>query len=103
VTGCDVAGALVAGALVTGCDVAGALVAGALVAGWEFAGADVAGAVVGTEVACAVGALVGCDEPTEAKGCGALVGGALPELPLIERFLCNQAIWSSVSAIASAP
>jgi hypothetical protein len=60
---------------------------------------------VSAEVAWAVGALVGCGEPAVTETGGALVGdevGALLELPLIERFFCNQAIWSSVSATARA-
>jgi hypothetical protein len=92
---------------VTGADDAGVLVIGAEVAGADVTGALAAGAeVVGADVSCAAGVLVGCGEPDAVKTCGVLVGdevgGALPALPLIALFRCNQAIWSSVSDIARA-
>jgi hypothetical protein len=69
-------------------------------------GADAAGALAGAELACAVSVLVGCGEPAAAETCGALVGdeagSTLSEPPLIALFRCNQAIWSSVSAIVRA-
>jgi hypothetical protein len=86
-----------------GADVGGVLLA----AGAEVAGADVADALAGAGVAGALidgvaGALVGCGEPAAAKTCGALVGGTLPEPPLIDRVFCNQVICLSVRSIARA-
>ena len=87
-----------------GAELAGAETGGGADAADAFVG-GIAGALAGAEVACAVGAFVGCGEPAVTETGGALVGdevGALLELPLIERFFCNQAIWSSVSATARA-